>query len=114
MKDKFCLAANELGAGVRFHTHFYVPLCILWIFLKSDAICKKRNGYCSGAYMSSDSAANRAEAQAVSMTFPEGAAVFDIFLQKDIAQSGITKSDRTGKIDAAFLNFLYQEIVALF
>ena len=65
--------------------------------------------------MGSDRRAERADRELICMSAPESFAVFDIFLQHLIAESGVTEAEGSGKIDSVCLfYFLHEKIIPVF
>ena len=65
--------------------------------------------------MGSDCGPDRTDRKLLRVILPEHLAVLDVFLEKGIVDSCITKPEGQGKIDAAgILNLFYQEIVSVF
>ena len=61
--------------------------------------------------MGSDCGPDRTDRKLLRVILPEHLAVLDVFLEKGIVDSCITKPEGQGKIDAAgILNLFYQEI----
>lgn len=64
--------------------------------------------------MGSDCGPDRTDRKLLRVILPEHLAVLDVFLEKGIVDSCITKPEGQGKIDAAgILNLFYQEIVSV-
>ena len=65
--------------------------------------------------MGSDCGPDRTDRKLLRVILPEHLAVLDVFLEKGIVDSCITKPEGQGKIDAAgIMNLFYQEIVSVF
>ena len=65
--------------------------------------------------MGSDRRTEGADRELVSVSAPECFAVFDIFLQHLIAESGVTEAEGAGKIDSVCLfYFLHEKIISVF
>ena len=65
--------------------------------------------------MGSDRRTEGADRELVRVSAPECFAVFDIFLQHLIAESGVTEAEGAGKIDSVCLfYFLHEKIIPVF
>ena len=65
--------------------------------------------------MRSDRRTEGADRELICMSAPESFAVFDIFLQHLIAESGVAESEGPGKIDSFCLfYFLHEKIIPVF
>ena len=65
--------------------------------------------------MGSDRRTEGADRELVRVSAPECFAVFDIFLQHLIAESGVTEAEGSGKIDSVCLfYFLHEKIIPVF
>ena len=65
--------------------------------------------------MGSDRRTERADRELVRVSAPECFAVFGIFLQHLIAESGVTEAEGSGKIDSVCLfYFLHEKIIPVF
>ena len=65
--------------------------------------------------MGSDRRTEGADREMICMSAPESFAVFDIFLQHLIAESGVAEAEGAGKIDSVCLfYFLHEKIIPVF